>query len=120
MALPVASTKWRPCTRTESVPAGGGGGGGSGSAGGGGGGGVAPPDVTVNAVALNETLEALNRAIAPVVASAGMVTRAWLSLTTLTPASCAAPTHAALSPLKPDPFRVTTVPTGPELGLKSW
>src|SRR6185503_20008918 len=74
--------------------------------------------LTVNEVAVNAACVALKIPMAPVVAPTGIVTRTCASLTTVTAALCAAPTHADVEPVKPLPFSVTTVPTGPEPGAK--
>lgn len=55
-------------------------------------------------------------ATCPVLPSAGTVTLAFVSLVTVSPASCAVPTHAVLAPVNPDPVTAITVPTGPVLG----
>ena len=73
---------------------------------------------TVNEVAVKAAWAGLKIPMAPVVAPAGMVTRSRESLTTVTLAFFAVPTHANVEPVKPLPFTVTTVPTGPERGEK--
>ncbi len=73
---------------------------------------------TVNEVAVKAAWAGLKIPMAPVVAPAGMVTRSRESLMTVALAFFAAPTHANVEPVKPPPFTVTTVPTGPELGEK--
>ena len=54
----------------------------------------------------------------PVVAPAGTVTFAWVSLRTVRTALCVVPTHADVEPVKPEPVTVMIVPVGPELGEK--
>ena len=53
-----------------------------------------------------------------VVASLGTVTFTKVSLTTWTLASCAAPIHTCVNPVKPVPGIVMMVPGGPEAGEK--
>src|SRR5437870_1580753 len=108
MRLLPASTNCPPSTRTASAPVEGGGGGGL------------DPVVRLNELAVNEALLGLSRPIAPVVASAGIVTRTCASETTVNVASCALPAHAWVRPVKPEPLSVTTVPAGPDVGAKSW
>src|SRR6185295_11118206 len=88
-----------PCTRMENVPDTG-------------------MVVTVNEPVLVPDFDGFTMAIAPLVASAGIVTLACVSLTTARPASCPLPTHAALAPVKPLPVTVTTEPIAPEAGEK--
>jgi hypothetical protein len=60
----------------------------------------------------------LKMPMAPEVAPSGITTCAWVSLTTVTDAFFAMPTEAVLVPLNPLPLTTTTVPTGPEPGVK--
>jgi hypothetical protein len=63
----------------------------------------------------DQSIPLLN-AICPVVASSGTVTLALVSLMLVMAASCPAPTHATVKPVKPVPVMVMTVPTGPDRG----
>lgn len=74
---------------------------------------VAP---TVNDPLENAACCVLRRAIWPACAPLGTVTCATVSLITRSPALCAEPIQAVFDPVKPEPFTVTTVPTGPETG----
>ena len=56
--------------------------------------------------------------IEPVLAPAGTMSRICVSLMILTAACLPAPTHALVEPAKALPLTVTTLPTGPELGVK--
>ena len=74
--------------------------------------------LTVKSEEVNTACCGLSRTTRPATASLGTVTVAWVSLTTLTTASWAAPIHALLRPVKPAPFRVMMLPTAPLVGEK--
>ncbi len=77
---------------------------------------VAELAVTANVEGLKAECAGLISAIEPLVASAGTVTVAWVSLITFTVAVWLLPTHAWFDPVKPEPVIVTAVPTGPLAG----
>ena len=80
------------------------------------GGGLEVAAVTVKFVDVNIDFTGLSNPTCAVVAPAGTVTLSKVSLTTCTPALCAWPIQAAVSPVYPDPMKVMTVPGGPEVG----
>jgi hypothetical protein len=75
--------------------------------------------VTVKSVEEKPQFVPLPKAIcwAPVAASAGTVILTCVLLTLVMPASWAEPTHAAVIPDRPVPVMVTSVPTGPDVGV---
>jgi hypothetical protein len=68
----------------------------------------------------NDECTGLRTASWPVTASCGMVTSTLVSLSTWTAPSRAVPIHAVVSPVKPEPVTVTTVPTAPDVGANVW
>ena len=71
---------------------------------------------TVNSCAVNAVCVGEKMPMCPVVASVGIVTCIWESLSTRTVALCELPTQAWLMPVNPEPLMVTTVPIAPEVG----
>ena len=68
----------------------------------------------------NDECKGFRTASWPVTASCGTVTSTLVSLSTCTTPSRALPIHAVVSPVKPEPVTVITVPTAPDVGENVW